>query len=170
MSEGAQPGTRSAAKGSAVMTHTLSIADRVGLGIAAGLIGTIVMTLGQKAEMALTGRSPSATPAKAVEKVADVELDSDADKQRASTPVHFAYGTALGGLLGVMDDVPEPARTAGFFALAWGSGAALLTLLKFAPPPWQQEPADVTTDVGHHLVYAASTGVAYGLLTRMARA
>jgi hypothetical protein len=147
------------------MTENLTVADRIGVGIVSGLIGTVVMTLGQKAEMALTKRPPSATPAKAVEKMAQVDLDGE-DEQRASTPIHFAYGTALGGALALLDEVPEPARTASFFALAYGGGAALLSGLKLAPLPTEQKPAEVATDLGHHLVYALSAGAAYALLTR----
>ena len=64
----------------------------------------------------------------------------------------------------LLDDVPEPARTAAFFGLAYGGGAALLSGLKLAPPPTEQKPAEIATDVGHHLVYALSAGAAYALL------
>jgi hypothetical protein len=144
----------------------LSAADRIGIGLAAGLVGTLVMTLGQKAEMTLTRRPPSTVPAEAVEEVSGVELETKADERRASTPIHFAYGTALGGALAALDEVPEPARTAVFFALAWGGGAALLTTLGLAKPPTQQKPAEVATDLGHHLVYALAAGAAYAALTR----
>lgn len=150
------------------MSRTLSPLDRFGLGIASGLVGTIAMTLGQKIEMALTKRPPSTVPAKAVEKVANVDLADEEDEKCASTPVHYAYGTALGGSLALLDDIPEPMRTAAFFGLAYGGGAALLTGLKLAPPPTEQKPSEIATDVGHHLVYALAAGGAYALLTRLA--
>lgn len=150
------------------MKHTLSVADRIGIGFAAGLVGTLVMTLGQRAEMKLSGRASSPTPAKAVEKVSGVELASDADEQRASWPIHFGYGTLVGGALAGLDDVPEPVRTGTFFALAWRVGASLLSGLKLAPPPSEQKPAALATDLGHHLVYAVSAGTAYAWLSRLA--
>ena len=149
------------------MSKTLSPVQRIGIGLVSGLAGTIVMTLGQKLEMALTRRPPSKVPAKAVEKVARVDLD-EGEEQRASTPIHYAYGTALGGALALLDDVPEPARTGTFLALAYGGGAALLSGLGLAPPPTEQEPGDIATDVGHHLVYALGAGATYALLTRAA--
>ncbi len=150
------------------MTNDLSIADKIGVGIAAGLIGTIVMTIGQKAEMALTTRPPSSTPAKAVEKVAGVELETADDKQRASTPIHWAYGTALGAILAGLDRIPEPARTGLFFASAWGGGAMLLNGLGLATPPHRQKSRDLATDISHHAVYALSAGGAYALFRNLA--
>jgi hypothetical protein len=150
------------------MNRDSSPIDRVAVGLASGLAATVVMTLGQKLEMALTRRPPSTTPARAVEKVAGVDLDSAEDEKRASTPIHYAYGTALGGTLALLDEVPEPLRTAVFFGLAYGGGAALLSGLDLAPPPTRQKPAEVATDVGHHLVYAVTAGAAYALFTRLA--
>ena len=151
------------------MPRTLSAADRIGIGLAAGLVGTIVMTLGQKAEMAVTKRPASKAPAQAVEKVSGVELASEAEEKRASMPIHFAYGTALGGALAGLDGLREPARTGIFFATAWAGGAALLNALGLAKPPDEQEPAKLATDLGHHFVYAVSAGAAYALLTHFAR-
>ena len=148
------------------MDSKLSIADRVALGLAAGLAGTIVMTLGQKAEMALTRRPPSKTPAKAVETVSGVELARVSDELRASNLVHVGYGTALGAVLAAGDRLPAPSRTAAFFALAWAGGSAMLTLLRLAKPPQEQATQDLLTDIGHHAVYAATAGTTYALLRR----
>jgi len=150
------------------METSLSVPERIGIGIAAGAVGTLVMTIGQTIEMAITDRPPSATPAKAVEKLTRIELATAADEQRASTPIHWAYGTMLGALLAGLDRIPGPARTGLFFASAWGGGAMLLNALGLAQPPQDQKPRDLVTDIGHHAVYAVSAGAAFALFMSLA--
>ena len=128
------------------------------------------MTLGQKAEIAVSRRPTAKTPARAVEKVSGIELASQADEKRASMVAHLAYGTALGGILAGLDGLREPARTGIFFVIAWAGGAALLEALDLGKPPEEQEPAELATDIGHQLVYAVSAGAAYAILSRPARA
>lgn len=144
--------------------NKLTLPEKIGVGIAAGAVGTIVMTLGQKAEMAATGREPSTTPSKAVEEVSGVDL-TEQQEERASTPIHYAYGAALGAGLAALDGVEEPARTMAFFAGAYGGGQLLLTQLDLAKPPHKQEAAELVTELGHHLVYAVSAGLAYRALS-----
>jgi len=146
------------------METKLSFIEKAGIGLVAGAVGTIVMTLGQRLEMAASGRKPSPAPSKAVEKVTGIELDEEAEA-RASTPIHFAYGTALGAAYAALDGVGEPLRSLGFFAGAYGGGQLLLTELGLAKPPYRQEPVELATEVGHHLVYAAATGLAYSALS-----
>ncbi|RST30472.1 hypothetical protein HMF7854_06230 [Sphingomonas ginkgonis] len=148
------------------MTQTIDTADRIAVGLAAGLVGTALMTLSQKAEMALTGRPESTTPAKAVEQVSGVALKDETAEKRASVPVHWAYGTALGTALAGLEPLPTAARTPAFFGLAWGSGAALLSRLRLAKPPADQDGRELAIDLGHHLVYATGASLAYALGTR----
>ena len=150
------------------MTPKLSIPDRVALGLVAGLAGTIVMTLGQKIEIALSGRPPSKVPAKAVEEVSGVALATAKDEERASTPVHFGDGTALGATLAAGDRLHPAVRTAAFFGFAWTAGAAITTGLGLSKPPHEQDARSLLTDVGHHIVYAVTAGSAYALLRRAA--
>ncbi|SFS00613.1 hypothetical protein [Sphingomonas jatrophae] len=138
----------------------LSTPQKLALGLAAGLVGTVVMTLGQKLEMALTDRPPSTTPAKAVETVTGIE-PSKPDEARLSNATHFAYGTALGAGLAALDRVPEPARTLAFLAMAQGTGAAILQALDLSGKPSEWGVQDAAIDVGHHLVYAVTAGLAY---------
>lgn len=148
------------------MESGLSVADRIALGLAAGLAGTLAMTLGQKIEMAFSGRPSSKVPAKAVEKVAGTELAHPRDELRASTLIHFGYGTGLGAVLAAGDALRPPVRTAAFFGFAWSGGAALVSGLGLAKPPYRQDAGSALTDVGHHLVYAVTAGTAYSLLRR----
>lgn len=138
------------------------------MGFGAGLAGTTVMTLSQRAEMALSGRAPSRIPAKAIEKIGDVQLADRADESWASVPVHFAYGSALGIGLAALDRVREPWRSAAFFAAAWGAGVALTTGLGLARPPHRQSGRMLAIDLGHHAIYAAAAGFAYAAANRLA--
>ena len=126
------------------------------------------MTIGQTIETALTERPPSTTPAKAVEELTNVELATKDDEQRASTRIHWAYGTMVGSLLTGMDRISEPARSGLFFASVWGGGAILLTVLGLAPPPQRQKVRDLTTDLGHHAIYALSASAAFALFSKLA--
>lgn len=151
------------------MSYRLSVPDRIALGLAAGFAGTSIMTIGQHIEMAISGRKPSRSPARAVETIAKVELASPEDELRASFLIHLAYGTALGIGLVALERIKDPWRTAIFLATVWSAGAALLAGLDLAPPPHRQRPAKLATDIGHHIVYASTAGLAYQFANRRAR-
>ena len=149
----------------AELSHAAGLA---GLGLAAGLAGALVMLLSQKAEAAITRRGASTTPSKAVEKVSGVDLP-ESDEQALTTPIHLAFGTALGLGLAAMAKVPEPARGALFFAGAWSAGSALVTGLDLSDPPTKWDAKTLAIDLGHHAVYAASAAAAFLGLRRLAR-
>lgn len=150
------------------MTDNTRIPKLVGIGLIAGLVGTIVMTLGQKAEMAATGREPSNVPAEAVEQLTGTDLQGEQREAQLSTATHFAYGTALGATLAALDDVPLAARIPAFLAGTWAVGQAIEVGLGVAKPPTQQEPSALAIDIGHHVVYAVVSVGAYALLRRVA--
>jgi hypothetical protein len=133
----------------------------VGLGLAAGLIGTLVMTLGQEVEMALTDRPPSKMPAEGAEKAIGIDVSDEGREQTFSSIVHFGYGTVLGAGLAALDDVPEPARTLAYFLGAQAVGMGLLQALDLEGKPTEWDAPSAAIDVGHHLVYAIATGLAY---------
>ncbi|WP_294392394.1 hypothetical protein [uncultured Sphingomonas sp.] len=148
------------------LTHAAALS---GLGLAAGLVGALAMSGSQKAEMAITGRKPSDTPAKAVEEVTGTDVQDPTAEQSLSTAGHLAFGTALGLGLAAMEKVPEPARTIAFFAAAWGAGTSLITGLGLSDPPTKWDRTQLATDLGHHAVYAASAATAFYGLRRLAK-
>jgi hypothetical protein len=139
-----------------------------GIGLAAGLSGALLMSLSQKAEMAVTKREPSTTPSDAAETLVGTELD-ETEKQKLSTPLHLAFGSALGLGLAALAPVPEPARTGLFFAGAWGAGNGLTTALDVADPPTQWDAKQLAIDLLHHAVYAVGATMAFFGLRRLAR-
>lgn len=144
------------------------VAADVGIGLAAGLAGTAAITASTTLESKLRGRGESQAPAEAAQKVLGVEATSDENKARFSQLVHWSYGVGWGAVRGLLDAVglPPAAATATHAALVWGAEQAMLPSMQLAPPPTQQEPAEIAVDGAHHLVYALATGAAYSRLSR----
>lgn len=145
-----------------------SVARELARGLFSGLVATAVMTAVQKLEAKRSGEEPSKTPAKAVEKVLDVEPESEAEEMKLATATHWAYGTSWGiakPLIGLVTRRPVTATTMHFLAV-WGAGLANLTLLGLAPPPTQWKKKTLAKDFFYHAVYAATAGIAYELSGR----
>jgi hypothetical protein len=150
-------------------TQDLSrVGTLAGLGLLSGLAGTLVMTLGQKAEMRLTKREPSEVPAEAVETITNTPAPDARQQAQLSTAAHVAFGTSLGLGLVALSKLPEPARGVAFFAGAWGAGTALITGLGLADRPTQWGAQKLAIDLGHHAVYAASAAASFAGLRRLA--
>lgn len=146
---------------------TRTLADAVGRGLAAGLIGTAAMTVSSTLEMKLNKRDASTAPADAAATVLGVH-PTDEGEQRFNTLAHWGYGTAWGtvrGLLGLLP-VPPTAATALHLGAVWGTEQAVLPALEVGSPVWKYGGKAVATDSLHHAVYAAATGLAYEWLRR----
>jgi hypothetical protein len=148
--------------------NTGQIAGAVGRGLLAGLAGTAAMTLSSTLEAKLSGRSGSTVPAQAVEEAFDVEPRTDEDEQKINTLAHWGYGTTWGavrGLIGVVGLRGLPACGA-HLAAVWGGAQVVQPALGVASPTWDYGGKALTTDVLHHTVYAAATGLVYEWLDR----
>ena len=144
------------------------LAAAVGKGLFAGAAGTAAMTASSTLEMKLRGRPASSTPARAAEKVLGVQPVDEEAEARFSNLVHWGYGTAWGGVRGLIAaaGLTGPAATVAHLAAVWGSEQVMLPALDAAPPLTEWGAREVAIDAFHHLVYAAATGVAYSLLDR----
>jgi hypothetical protein len=139
------------------------MAAAVGRGFLAGLAGTAAMTVSSTVEMNLRSRKASDAPARAASKVLGVKPVGEAERQRFSNLVHWAYGTLWGsvrGLLAVLGFSGAPAAGA-HLAAVWGFELVTLPALGVAPPVTQWDGVEVAIDAWHHLVYAAATSLAY---------
>ena len=145
-----------------------SVAAAFGKGIFAGVAGTVAMTLSSTIEMKVRGRPASSTPALAATKVFGVEPVDEEAKARFSNLVHWGYGTAWGGVRGLLAaaGLSGPAATAAHLGAVWGSEQVMLPALGVTPPLTEWGAKEVAIDAVHHLVYAGATGVAYSLLDR----
>lgn len=138
-------------------------------GLAAGFAGAVAMSLSQKAEMAMSGRPPSNTPAEAVEAVTGMGRQDAQSERQLSTAAHLAFGTGLGLGMAALAGVPEPARGLAFFTAAWTAGNTLVTRLGLSDPPSEWSAKQLATDIGHHAVYATATAATFAALRRIAR-
>jgi hypothetical protein len=144
------------------------IAEAVGRGLAAGAVGTALMTVSSTLEARLRHRKPSAAPAEAAGKLLGVQPREEAGKQRFSTAVHWAYGTGWGAVRGLIDLAGPHGRraAAAHFGAIWGSELVMLPALGVASPAWRWGATEVGIDALHHVVYATATSVAYEVLGR----
>lgn len=148
------------------------VADNIGRGLVAGLIGTAAMTVSSAVEAELRKRAPSSAPARATTKVLGIkEFDDDIAAARFNDLSHWGYGTSWGVLRGLLGATGMPARTATALhgAAIYGSAQVTLPALDIAPPVvfWPKE--EIAIDAFHHLVYATATGVAYELIANGSR-
>lgn len=150
-------------------TGLAAMAADIGRGLVAGLVGTAAMTVSSTVEMKLRGRQGSTAPADAAAKVLGIEgFCDEGAKNRFSTIVHWAYGTAWGIPRGVLAaaGLGPVAATAAHGAALWGSEQVMLPALGVAPPLWEWGALEVAIDAGHHVVYTLATSVAFEALSR----
>jgi hypothetical protein len=147
----------------------LSIAELVGRGLAAGAVGTVALTLAEKAEMALTGREPSTVPGQVGARLSGHDPHADAGLvERLNPIVHWGHGTAMGVVRGLLDaaGISRTPATLAFFPIVWAGDAALYFALGIAPPPWQWSRQELMTDLFGKGVFAFSTSGAFIALER----
>ncbi|WP_404379531.1 hypothetical protein [Caenispirillum salinarum] len=154
--------------------HPDAVALNLLCGLAAGAIGTAAMTAGQHAEMRVTGRPSSVSPAEALCRLIGIETRTDRQEARLARQAHWAYGTAWGGGRALMENAgggrpAEPWQTLLFTGLTWSAGVLLLRSTGNAPPLRQWTGRSLMIDFGHHLVFATVTGTAFRLLRRVLR-
>lgn len=144
------------------------VAADFGKGLFAGLAGTAAMTVSSTLEMKLSGRAASTTPAQTAEAVLDVQPEDEQAEGKFSNLVHWGYGTAWGGARGILAStgLSGPVATAAHLGLVWGSEQIILPALNISAPVFKYGGKATATDLLHHTVYAAATGLAYGYLDR----
>ena len=142
------------------------IAAAVGRGLFAGAVGTAAMTVSSTLEAKLRGREPSAAPVAAAGKVLGVQPRNPAGRERFASVVHWTYGTAWGGMRGLLDAAGLGSRTAplAHFVAVWGTEQVILPALAVAPPLKETPARETAFDVLHHGVYVIATSLAYAAM------
>ncbi len=147
----------------------MSIAGVVGRGLTAGAVGTVALTLAEKAEIALTGREPSTVPGQVGARLLGHDSQVDAGLvERLNPIVHWGHGIGLGAVRGLLDvaGLGPVAATLVFYPLVFASDATLYRVLGIAPPPWRWSRIELATDLFGKGVLAFATSGAYMLLKR----
>lgn len=139
------------------------------VGLAAGAIGTVVFTIVEYLEMAVTGRPASLVPGQVL--VALTGGDPQAEKDRAkkyNLPVHFMHGTALGVVLAALSllDLSAVLTTVIFFVLLL-SGDWMMYVLLGVTRPWRWSAADMARELLLKAFLAAAIGVAFYMLIEL---
>ena len=153
------------------MNKVKTLAEDVGKGLAAGLVGTAAMTLSSTIEAKLRGRAFSTAPADAAAKALGIEqFDDGIAYARFSNLVHWGYGTGWGAVRGVLRGLGFSSRLATplHFAALWGSAVVTLPKYDVAPPVTEWSAEDIAIDLFHHAVYISAAAKAYELLGRVA--
>jgi hypothetical protein len=163
------------------------VGGAIGRGLIAGLAGTVAITISQMIEMKLSGRGSSDAPMKVAGKalgveprgkadleVAQAEDSSDkqeekleekaeANKEKFSQLIHFAYGTSWGVARGMLDLAGLRGAPASLvhFGAVWGTALVMLPAAGAAKPVTKWPGDQLATDILHHAVYAAAAGAVY---------
>ncbi len=148
------------------------IAGSVGRGLAAGAVGTAAITATMTLEQKLRGEPENTMAGDAAEEVLGVAAADEHSKLRLSRAVHWLYGTAWGGVRGLLSAVglSPAAATAAHFTAVTGTAMVMPPALGVAPPPQKQPPAALGSSTAHHVTYALATAAAFSALERRRRA
>lgn len=141
---------------------------RIGIGLAAGAVGTAAMTIAQTIEMKITDREGSTVPADVVDEIAGVAPEEPSARARMAQFAHWGYGIGLGALRGALASTPLPPRVAdsAFYLMVWTAPMAYMPALGVAPPPTEWGSEQIVSDAAFHLVYASAVAGAWHLLTK----
>ena len=140
------------------------------LGLVAGAIGTVLLTVFEKLDMALTHRPPSTVPGQVGVKLLGGNPEVEEGKVTRLNPVvHWSHGIALGAVRGLLGfaGLGFAAATALFYAIVWVGDATLYRTLRVADVPWRWERGELVRDLLGKGVLAVGTSIAYAVLTNL---
>lgn len=135
----------------------------IGIGLLAGIAGTLAITISQKIEMKIDGRKPSDAPVQAASKVLDVKPSHHQQKEKLANEIHWAYGTSWGIARGIiaLSGLKGWKASLLHFGAVWGTALVMLPSLKISPPTSKERVKLLAVDGFHHAVYVVTAGCAY---------
>lgn len=138
--------------------------EAIGLGLLAGVLGTLALTLAEKIEIRISGREPSTVPGQVGAKLTGRDPKTQPQvAERLNPIVHWVHGISLGavrGLLGLAGLSFLPA-TGVFFLVVWGGDVLLYRALGIAKMPWSWSGSELAGDLWGKGVYVIATSVAF---------
>lgn len=161
-------------------------------GLAAGAIGTAVMTAwqelstklqrsvenrGREGQVQPGAREPdpweqASAPAKAARKTLKGVFGYEVPAEKIgllTNATHWGYGTGWGALYGLIQDSAEgPALRRGllFGTAVWATSYLTLVPMGIYQPPWKYQPNELALDLSYHLAYGVGVGEGYALVDR----
>jgi len=138
------------------------------VGLVAGAVGAAVMTAGEKAEQALTGRADSYMPARTLSALLGDPTARTQQTVARNWAMHYGTGILAGAVRGIM--AGRGLRGPGASLLHTGFRLAVDQSLEnglgVGSPPWTWPRRELAIDVGHKAVYALVTGLVADALLR----
>jgi hypothetical protein len=159
-------------------------------GLAAGAAGTVAMTCHQELRQRLARRNAQSqtenseadgsqprdpwesapAPAQVGKRVVEATLGWRVPPKAIpvlTQVMHWSYGTLWGGAYAAgRDSSRSPARLLGpvFGLVVWAASYAQLVPLGIYEPPWRYPPESIAEEIGYHLTYGTTVGMAYAAL------
>lgn len=129
-------------------------------GLVAGTAGGVVMTLGEKAEQALTGRPDSHVPARVLERLTGLPERPGRQPLPVNWAMHFGQAALLGVLRSVMAQagLRGPVASAKFAVVRLTNDQILENATGVGAPPSTWPRKELVVDLLHKAVYAFATG------------
>ncbi|MFF9158740.1 hypothetical protein ACF081_00650 [Streptomyces longwoodensis] len=129
-------------------------------GLVAGTAGAVVMTLGEKAEQALTGRRDSHVPARVLERLTGLPERPGRQPLPVNWAMHFGQAALLGVLRSVMAraGLRGPVASAQFAVVRLTNDQILENATGVGAPPSTWPRKELVVDLLHKAVYAFATG------------
>lgn len=164
----------------------------VGRGLAAGVVGTGLMTAWQEVSAKLQSSSDEASepqqqpddpwedasaPAKVAKRVGEGVFERKVSAQRIpllTNVMHWGYGSSWGIVYGLI--AGSARRPWGLRAgAAFGTGVWAMSYVQLVPiglyePPWKYPPKDLATDLSYHLAYGVGVAEAFRVLQECSEA
>ncbi|MDQ4091688.1 MAG: hypothetical protein M3163_15530 [Actinomycetota bacterium] len=129
--------------------------------MAAGAVGVVTMTVGEKLEQRLTGRPDSHVPARTLERLLRLPEGDQQQPRSLNLLMHFGQGVILGSLRGIMANggLRGPWSSAMFAVVRLTNDQTLENATGVGAPPWTWPRRELAIDLGHKAVYAFVTGL-----------
>ncbi len=133
----------------------------LGAGMLAGAAGVVAMTLGEKAEQAVTGRPNSYVPAHTLERLLGLPPRPDSERLWLNWTMHYGQGIVLGVLRAAMArrGLRGPVWSFMFMNARLLNDQTLENATGVGAPPWTWPRDEQVIDLLHKGVYAFVTGM-----------
>jgi hypothetical protein len=142
-------------------TRQKSLISAAGRGMAAGLAGVLVMTLGEKVEQRFTRRPNSYVPARALQTMARRQPSQNATHVGWNHAMHWGTGVLLGALRGVWSATgirgSQATATHTVLRLAFDQTVENVTGVGAPPASWPRR--ERALDLVHKGLYSLVTGL-----------
>ncbi len=169
------------------MSATPTPLGAIGRGVAAGLIGTAVMTAWQElsARLQSSGEEDSggseepsdpweeaSAPAKVAKRIGEGVFKKDVSADLIpllTNATHWGYGTGWGTIYGIAAGTTGRSRLrdgAVFGTAVWLMSYVQLVPMGLYEPPWKYSPKDLAMDLSYHLAYGVGTAGGYRVVSR----